>query len=70
MSYKPTDPRCSEALDRVAEAAHKVKVADREFNEVMRAAHDLGISLRDIADVADLSHQTAKNRIARVMAPE
>jgi len=68
MRAKRTDPHRFEALELVAGAAQRVTDAEGERNAAMLSAHEFGISYRDIADAAGMSHQTVKNTLARLTA--
>jgi len=46
-----------EALDLVLRKSIAKKRAEWELIQAMQAARDLGLSLRDIADYADFSHE-------------
>lgn len=52
-------------LDELDDATDKLHDARRDHAAAITAAHKAGISLRDIAAVACVSHQTVANIITR-----
>lgn len=61
-------PERNTLLDELNDATDRLFDARHDFAAAITAAHEAGISLRNIAAVADVSHQTVHNIITRYRA--